>query len=64
MSKVPKEKFKYCIEYTDDKGLFKYKICKTLLPEVKECDIYHKKMIELLIDRKSYASMCVPNRLK
>jgi hypothetical protein len=64
MSKVSlkKEKIKYCIEY-DDNHLFKYKICKTLSPDVKECDVYHKKMVELVIDNESYVSPRKNSRL-
>jgi hypothetical protein len=57
-------KLKYCIEYEDSKSLFKYKICKKVITEEKECDIYHKKMLELVIDKISMKSTCVKNSAK
>jgi hypothetical protein len=59
-SYVSSESYKYCIEgeSRDGNRLFKYRICRKVFPDKKECDVYYKKIKELNIDSNCIKSVC------
>jgi len=57
-SQTMSESYKYCIEY-ESNGIFKYKICRKVLPDMKECDIYYKKIKELHLSSNCIKSSCI-----
>jgi len=59
-SRTRPESYKYCIEgeTRDSNGLFKYKICRKVFPDTKDCGMYYKKIKELNIDSNCIKSVC------